>query len=52
MHEEDIAPGGGGTLKFPYIRRLGPFFGLNFFNFNIFGGFRKMKILGGLSFCG
>ena len=48
-------PGGGGTLIFSYIRRLGPFFGSKILNFNIFfslflggGGFRKMNIFGGL----
>ena len=34
--------GGGGTLIFLYIRRLGPFFGLKIFNFNIFGGFSEI----------
>ena len=29
-------PGGGGALIFSYIRRLGPFFGVKFLNFNIF----------------
>ena len=48
-------PGGGGTLIFSYIRRLGPFLGLKILNFNIFllsfflggGGFRKMNIFWG-----
>ena len=31
----------GGTLIFSYIRRLGPFLGVKFLNFNIFGGFQK-----------
>ena len=31
----------GGTLIFSYIRRLGPFFGVKFLNFNIFWGFQK-----------
>ena len=31
----------GGTLIFSYKRRLGPFFGVKFLNFNIFGGFQK-----------
>ena len=35
--------GGGGTLIFSYIRRLGPFFGFNILNFDIFGGFQKNK---------
>ena len=34
--------GGGGTLIFPYIHRLGSFLGGQiFFNFNVFGGFQK-----------
>ena len=33
--------GGGGTLIFSYIRRLGPFFGVK--NFEFFGGFQKNK---------
>ena len=43
------APGGGGgcTLKFSYIRRLGSFFGFKILNFNIFGGFQKNKYFGG-----
>ena len=35
--------GGGGTLIFSYIRRLGPFFGFKILNFNIFLGFQKNK---------
>ena len=31
----------GGTLIFLYVRRLGPFFGVKFLNFNIFWGFQK-----------
>ena len=31
----------GGTLIFSYIRRLGPFLGVKFWNFNIFWGFQK-----------
>ena len=37
-------------MIFSYIRRLGQFFGINFLNFDIFGGFavfRKMNIFGG-----
>ena len=52
--------GGGGTLIFSYIRRLGPFFGVQNFKFQYFLGFSEkndilwgMKILwiffGGLS---
>ena len=33
----------GGTLKFSYIRRLGPFFWFKILNFNIFMGFQKIK---------
>ena len=35
--------GGGGTLIFSYIRRLGPFFGFKILNFNIFWGCQKNK---------
>ena len=36
--------GGGGTLIFSYIRRLGPFFfWFKILNFDIFGGFQKNK---------
>ena len=40
--------GGGGTLIFSHIRRLGPFFGFKILNLNIFGGFHKMNILRGM----
>ena len=30
--------GGGGILIFSYIRRLGSLFGVQYLNFNIFGG--------------
>ena len=33
--------GGGGTLIFSHIRRLGLFLGFKTLNFNIFGGFQK-----------
>ena len=33
--------GGGGTLIFSHIRRLGLFFGFKILNFNIFWGFQK-----------
>ena len=39
--------GGGGTLIFSYIRRLGSFFGVKILNFNIFGGFQKNKYFWG-----
>ena len=34
----------GGTLIISYIRRLGPFFGVKFFNFNIFLGMKTLWI--------
>ena len=34
-------PGGGGTLTFSYIRRLGPFFGVQNFEFRYFLGFSE-----------
>ena len=33
----------GGTLIFSYIRRLGPFFWVQNFNFDIFLGFQENK---------
>ena len=33
--------GGGGAEIFIYIRRLGPFLGVQNLEFNIFGGFQK-----------
>ena len=33
--------GGGGTLIFSHIRKLGLFFGFKTLNFNILGGFQK-----------
>ena len=39
--------GGGGTLIFSYMRRLGSFFGVQNFRFNIFGGFRKNEYFWG-----
>ena len=33
--------GGGGTLIFSHICRLGLLFGFKILNFNIFGGFQK-----------
>ena len=44
--------GGGGTLIFLYIHRLGSFFWFKILNFNIFGGSQKKKILGGDIFLG
>ena len=35
--------GGGGTLIFSYIRRLGPFFWVQNFEFRYFLGFQKNK---------
>ena len=43
-----IAGGGGVTVKFLYIQRLGLFFGgFKILNFNIFWGFRKINIFWG-----
>ena len=39
--------GGGGTLIFSYIRRVGSFFGFKILNFNIFGGFQKNEYFWG-----
>ena len=36
-----LQPQGGGTLIFSYIRRLGPFFGGQIFEFQYFLGFQK-----------
>ena len=45
--EEGVSLGvGGGTLILLYIRRLGPFLGVQILNFNILGGFQKDEILG------
>ena len=40
--------GGGGTLIFSYIRRLGSFLGVQNFEFQYFGGFRKINIFWGM----
>ena len=42
-----ITQGGGGTLVFSYIRRLGSFFGFKSLNFNIFLGFQKNEYFWG-----
>ena len=45
--------GGGGTLIFSYICRLGSFFlvfGFEILNFNIFGGFQKNKYFFGYEY--
>ena len=52
LHLRSVCLGGGGggggcTLIFSCIRRLGLFWGFKNLNFNIFGGFRKLNILGG-----
>ena len=39
--EKDPQGGGGGTLIFSYIRRLGPFFGGQILEFQYFLGFQK-----------
>ena len=44
--------GGGGTLIFSYIRRLGSFLWFKILNFNIFGFFKKNYILGYEDFLG
>ena len=38
-----LGKGGGGTLIFSHIRRLGLFWGFKILNFNIFGGFQKNR---------
>ena len=41
--------GGGGTLIFSYIRRLGSFYGVQNFEFLYFGGFQRNEyFLGGM----
>ena len=40
--------GGGGTLIFSYIRRLGSFFLFKILNFNVFWGFQKNKCFLGM----
>ena len=42
-----VCGGGGGTLVFSCIQRLGSFFGVKNFEFHIFGSFQKKKKLGG-----
>ena len=45
--------GGGGTQIFSYIRRLGPFFGVQNFEFRyFFGVFRNINIFWGMKICG
>ena len=39
--------GGGGTLIFSHIHRLGTFFGFKILNFNIYGGFQKNEYFWG-----
>ena len=39
--EEGMGGGGGGTLIFSYIRRLGLFFGVQNFEFQYFWGFSE-----------
>ena len=46
--KEGVSPGLGGTLTLPYIRRLGPFLGVQVLNFNIFGGFQADVFFGGV----
>ena len=40
--------GGGGTLIFSYIRRLGSFYGVKILNFSILGGFQKNEYFWGM----
>ena len=47
-HQGPGMGGGGGTLIFSYMRRLGHVLGLKILNFNIFWGFRKMNVFGGV----
>ena len=48
LHLRSVCLGGGGcTLIFSCIRRLGLFWGLKNLNFNIFGGFQKAEYFGG-----
>ena len=42
-----VPGGGGGTLIFSRIRRLGPFLGFKILNFNIFWGFQKNEYFWG-----
>ena len=48
--EEGVSPvdwgGGENTLILPYIRRLGPFLGVQILNFNIWGGIQKDNFWG------
>ena len=37
-----------GTLIFPFIHRLGPFLGVQNFEFQYFWGFREMNIFGNM----
>ena len=48
MPQECVCGGGRGAEIFIYIRRLGPFWGFEILNFNIFGGFRNIIIFGGM----
>ena len=40
--------GGGGTLIFSYIRRLGPIFGVQYFEIQYFRGLRKNEYFFGM----
>ena len=52
-HSNFIWRGGGGTLIFPYIHRLGPFLGWLKLRISIFlGVFKKMNIFWGMKICG
>ena len=47
-HRQINRGGGGGTLIFSFIRRLGSFFWSKILNFNILLGFQKNDFLGGM----
>ena len=47
MPQECVCVGGGGAEIFIYIRRLGPFLGVQNLEFQIFGGFQKYQYFGG-----
>ena len=47
MSDKSIPRGGGGTLIFSYIRKLGPFFGGQIFEFQYFLGFSEKLIFFG-----
>ena len=48
MMPQECVWGGGGTEIFIYIRRLGPFWGVQNLEFEYFGGFRIIIIFGSM----